>query len=57
MVTRRPHRPVETLDELRAERVGTIKGTAMADVVREARVPAANVDDGNASGKLPEALQ
>jgi membrane-bound lytic murein transglycosylase F len=56
-ITRRPHRLVQTLDELRAERVGTIKGTAMADVIREARVPAANIDDGYASGRLPEALK
>ena len=57
VITRRPHRLVQTVDELRAERVGTIKGTAMADVIRGAHVPAANLDDGYASGKLPEALK
>jgi ABC-type amino acid transport substrate-binding protein len=57
VVTRSPHRVVKTLDELRAEKVGTVKGTSMADAVTAAGVPAAQVDDGVASGHLPEALK
>ncbi len=57
VVTRSPHRVVKTLEELRAEKVGTVKGTSMADAVAAAGVPAGQVDDGVASGHLPEALQ
>ena len=57
VVTRRPHAAITTLEALRAERVGTIKGTSLAGALRDARVPAANVDDTFASGKLEEALQ
>jgi ABC-type amino acid transport substrate-binding protein len=57
VVTRAPHRVVKTLDELRAEKVGTVKGTSMADAVAAAGVPAGQVDDGVASGHLPDALK
>ena len=57
VVTRRPHRPITTLEALRAERVGTIKGTSMVGSLREARVPAASVDDSFPSGKLEEGLR
>jgi ABC-type amino acid transport substrate-binding protein len=57
VVTRKPHASVTTLEALRTERVGTIKGTSMADALRDARVPAANTDDSFASGKLEEALR
>jgi membrane-bound lytic murein transglycosylase F len=45
VLTRRPTMPILTLEELRKVRVGTIKGTSLADRVAEARVPAANIDD------------
>jgi membrane-bound lytic murein transglycosylase F len=57
VVTRAPHRVVRTLEELRAEKVGTVKGTSMADAVAAAGVPAAQVDDAVTSGRLPEALR
>jgi ABC-type amino acid transport substrate-binding protein len=57
VVTRAPHRVVKTLEELRAEKVGTVKGTSMADAVAAAGVPAGQVDDGVASGRLPDALK
>jgi peptidoglycan lytic transglycosylase F len=55
VLTRRPHRPVTTLDALKEERVGTIRGSSMAEAVR-AVVPPANVDDSFAPGSLPAAL-
>src|SRR5262249_48874031 len=57
VVTPAPHRVVKTLEELRAEKVGPVKGTSMADAVAAAGVPPAQVDDGVASGHLPEALK
>jgi ABC-type amino acid transport substrate-binding protein len=57
VMTRKPHRVVGTLEELRAEKVGTVKGTSMAEVVAAAGVPAANVDDGVPTGTLPDALR
>ena len=57
VVTRKPHGAVTTVEALRAERVGTIKGTSMAGALREARVPAANTDDTFGSGKLEDALR
>jgi ABC-type amino acid transport substrate-binding protein len=56
-VTRKPHRGVQNLEELRRERVGTHKGTVLVDVLREAGVPAAATDDGVPFGELPRALK
>jgi membrane-bound lytic murein transglycosylase F len=49
VVTRRPHRVVNTLAELREERVVTIAGTSMAEAIVHAGVPAGQVR--NATGK------
>jgi ABC-type amino acid transport substrate-binding protein len=57
MVTRKPHRILQTVEELREEQVGTIRGTSMAEVVGLARVPSANIVDTFASGALPAALR
>jgi membrane-bound lytic murein transglycosylase F len=57
VLTRKPHRVVRNVEELRVERVGTIKGTSMADIVASVGVPAANVDDSFPSGGLPAALR
>jgi polar amino acid transport system substrate-binding protein len=57
MVTRKPHRVVQTMAELREEQVGTIRGTSMAEMVALAHVPAANIADTFASGTLPAALR
>ena len=55
VVTRRPHPAVTTLAQLRGERVGTVRGTSLAEAVVAADVPRANVDDsiGLGSGLLP----
>jgi membrane-bound lytic murein transglycosylase F len=55
VMTRRPHAPVQTLEALRQEKVGTIKGSSMAEAVH-AVVPAPNVDDSIPPGGLPAAL-
>lgn len=57
VVTRRPRRSVATLEQLRQERVGTVKGTSLAEAVAAAGVPPANVDDSLPTGTLPAALK
>ena len=57
VVTRRPTLPIVTLDELRAAKVGTIKGTALADRLVEAKVPKANIDDTLPATGFAEALR
>jgi len=52
VMTRKPHRVVNTLEELRTEKVGTLKGTALAEAVAAAGVPRSKVDDGFAIGGL-----
>ena len=56
VMTRKPHAPVATLEALREEKVGTIRGSSMAEAVR-AVVPASNVDDSFPPGGLPGALE
>jgi len=57
VMTRKPHRVVSTMEELRAEKVGSMKGTNMAEVVAAAGVPPANVDDAIPVGGFHEALR
>jgi ABC-type amino acid transport substrate-binding protein len=57
VMTRHPHRVVSTVEELRAEKVGTIKGTSMAEAIAAAAVPPARVDDGIPPGGFAEALK
>jgi ABC-type amino acid transport substrate-binding protein len=57
VVTRKPHRVVRTIDELRQEKVTILKGTAMSDQLLELGVPAANVDYSVPAGGIPEALR
>src|SRR5262245_44786767 len=56
VVTLKPHRVVTTLEQLRTERVGAMRGTAMAEAVVAAGVPPQNVDDGIAAWSYVEAL-
>jgi membrane-bound lytic murein transglycosylase F len=53
--TRKPHRVVSNIEELRQEKVGTVKGTSMAEVVASAKLP--DVDDDVPTGTLPKALK
>jgi ABC-type amino acid transport substrate-binding protein len=57
VVTRRPTLPILTLEELRAAKVGTIKGTTLAARVAEMKVPRANIVDGLPATGFPEALR
>lgn len=57
VLTRKPHRVVNTLEELREEKVGTVQGTSMAEVVAAAGVPPAHVNDTIVTGTLPDALR
>ena len=54
--TRKPHKAVETLEALRQERVGTIKGSSMAEALDAAGVPRSSIDDSIPAGGLEEAL-
>jgi ABC-type amino acid transport substrate-binding protein len=56
-VTRRPHRVVRTVEELRQEKVGTVKATSLADTVAAAGVPRPRVDDEVPAGGLSDALR
>ncbi len=57
VMSRAPHRVVRTIDELRSERVGTIRGSALAELVASLGVPPRNVDDGVPPGGLVAALR
>jgi membrane-bound lytic murein transglycosylase F len=57
VVTRKPHRVVASAEELRKEKVGTVKGTSLASAVAAAGVPPSGVDDSIPSGGLPAALK
>jgi ABC-type amino acid transport substrate-binding protein len=57
VVTRKPHRAVRTVEELRQERIAILKGTAMGDQLLELGVPAANIDYSIPAGGIPEALK
>jgi ABC-type amino acid transport substrate-binding protein len=45
VITRRPHPRIETLEELRRARVGTMKASSWAEAIAAAGVPKENVDD------------
>ncbi len=57
MQTRKPHRVVNTIEEFREEKVGTVKGTSMVEIIAAAEVPAERVDDSIPTGMLPAALK
>jgi membrane-bound lytic murein transglycosylase F len=56
VVTRKPRPVVASVEELRREKVGTVKGTSLANAVAAADVPPGNVDDSIPTGGLPGAL-
>ena len=57
VITRKPHKAVTSIEGLRAEKVGTIKGTSMAEAIAAAGVPPGSVDDTLAPGSFGEALK
>jgi membrane-bound lytic murein transglycosylase F len=54
LVSRRPHRVIETLAELAGERVGTVRGSSMAEELHGAGI---SCDDTILSGGTPAALR
>jgi ABC-type amino acid transport substrate-binding protein len=57
VVTRKPHRVVRTLAELRQEKIGVVTGTSMRELLEAAGVPRSAVDDTLPSGSVPAALR
>ena len=57
VMTRKPTKPVKTLDDLKLLKVGTVKGTSMADLVATLGLARDKVDDEVPSGTLPAALK
>lgn len=58
VITRKPHGVPRTLEELRQERVGTVRGTSWAEEVKAAGLPPGQVDDSFASADdMMEALR
>ncbi len=57
VVSRKPGRRIGTLDELKAERIGTLRGSFMYDDLVAAGIPAARIDDSIATGGIPQALK
>ncbi len=57
IVTRKPHRTVWNLQELRGEKVGVVKGASGGEAVRAAGLFPTLVDDTIPAGGLPDALK
>jgi ABC-type amino acid transport substrate-binding protein len=57
VITRKPTQPVKSLDGLRAERIGTLRGSFMVEDLLAAGVPAASIDDSIPTGGIPQALR
>jgi len=56
VVTRKPHRVVRTLEELRKERVSVLRGTSMSERLQELGVPPQSIDVSVPTGGIPAAL-
>lgn len=57
VINLRPGPPVETIEQLRKERLGVIRGSSMAEAARAAGLPEAILDDTIAPGAYGEALR
>jgi polar amino acid transport system substrate-binding protein len=57
VVTRKPHARITAADQLAKERVGTIRGTSLAEAALASGIPAAKLDDSMQSGGLSETLR
>jgi ABC-type amino acid transport substrate-binding protein len=56
IITIKPHRVVRSIEELRKERVGTTRGTALIEALKAVGFPPDNLDDQIPLGAYPEAL-
>ncbi len=57
VVSRAPRAAIPSVEALRREKVGTVKGTSLADVVAGLGLPPETVDDDVPAGGLPQALR
>jgi ABC-type amino acid transport substrate-binding protein len=57
VVTRKPHRVVRSLDELRQEKVSVLRGSSMAELLATLGLPPANLDLSVPTGGIPRALR
>jgi ABC-type amino acid transport substrate-binding protein len=57
VISRRPSRPVGSLDELAAERIGTLKASFMYDDLLAAGISPSKIDDAIRTGGIPAALR
>lgn len=57
IVTRRPRPPVQSVEALAEEKVGTIRGTSMVESLAAAGFPMAKLDQSLVSGGLSDALR
>lgn len=57
VVTRQPHRTVRTIEELREERVGTFRGSAMAEALAAANITPAKLYDRFVLSEVVEGLR
>ncbi len=57
VVTRKPAPVVESVEQLRTQKIGVVKGTSMVDTLVAAGIPAAAVDASFPTGTLPDAMR
>jgi membrane-bound lytic murein transglycosylase F len=57
VVTRRPGPAILSIDALRGERIGTLRGSFMYEDLVTAGIPASRIDDSLPTGGIPEALR
>lgn len=57
VVTRAPAPVISSIEDLRQAKVGTVRGTSLAEAVAGAKVPASRIVDTIPTGALPEALR
>jgi membrane-bound lytic murein transglycosylase F len=57
VISRKPHRPIESLEQLSGETVGIVKGTSLAEVAGGLRLSKHGLDDQIPAGGLPAALR
>ena len=57
VVTRKPHPGVPTVEQLKAERVGTVPGTSMYEALLDLGLPPGKIESTLTSGDLSEALR
>lgn len=56
VLTRKPRPTITSMEELRREKVGTMKGTNLAEAIAGLGLPAANIDDAIPTGGFVDAL-